>query len=163
MGDEKIYKLSDYLAENFSEVVFDCSAIATMSDLTAQSHNSLLDAFGMREQEETEQEDEVISNFEFSCALLSANNRDEFINSIKILASFKYKVKLTGNISNKLYLDYLHLARIKLTEMLFSELNDRRVSNYLKILEKRMKEHFGKDDVEISTDNDIKISFEIVE
>ena len=47
--------------------------------------------------------------------------------------------------------------------MLFSELNDRRVSNYLKILEKRMKEHFGKDDVEISTDNDIKISFEIVE
>jgi len=163
LGDEKIYKLSDYLAENFSEVVFDGSAIATMGDLTAQSHTSLLDVFGMGEQEETEQEDEVISNFEFSCALLSANNRDEFINSIKILATFKYKVKLTGNISNKLYLDYLHLARIKLTEMLFSELNDRRVSNYLKILEKRMKEHFGKDDVEISTDNDIKISFEIVE
>lgn len=163
MGDE-IYKLSDYLAENFSEVVFDGSAIATMGDLTAQSHNSLLDAFGMMgEQEETKQEDEVISNFEFSCALLSANNRDEFINSIKILATFKYKVKLTGNISNKLYIDYLHLARIKLTEMLFSELNDRRVSNYLKILEKRMKEHYGKDDVEISTDNDIKISFEIVE
>ena len=70
MGDEKIYKLSDYLAENFSEVVFDGSAIATMGDLTAQSHASLLDAFAMGGQEETEQEDEVISNFEFSCALL---------------------------------------------------------------------------------------------
>jgi len=50
-----------------------------------------------------------------------------------------------------------------LTGLLFSEENDRRVANYLKILERRMRKHYGKDEVqEEAKKEDLKIVFEVV-
>lgn len=158
MGIENTYKLSEYIDEHFTEVVFSIEAGAVGSE----THSSLLDVFGMSNSSaEEEEEEEFISNIEFTCALLVSDDKDEFVNSIKALAKFKYKQKITSTISNRLYVDYLSLLKISLSQLLFSEQNPHRVANHLKVLEKRLQ--FAKDNIDVlDVSNDIKLTFKVV-
>lgn len=163
MGDEKIYKLSDYLEEHFTEVVFSFEP----GELGSDSHSSLLEAFGMgsntdSKEEEKEDVEEFISNIEFSCALLVSDDKLEFVNSIKALAKFKYNQKITGTINDRMYIDFLSLLKINLSQLLFSEQNPNRAASvYLKVLDKRLK--FTKDNIDSNeVSNDINLTFRVV-
>ena len=147
-------KLSEYIERNFTEV-----CLGFVDDFDQ------LNAFApvRVSPKKLEEVSTDVTNFEFSCALLSANDKNEFTDAIKALADFKYKTKLLGTITNKNYTNLLSLLKIELTGLLFSEENDRRVANYLKILERRMRRHYGKDEVqEEAKKEDLKIVFEVV-
>jgi len=154
-------KLSEYIERNFTEV---CLGFDKLEEKSFDDFDQLNVFAPVRmSPKKLEEVSTDVTNFEFSCALLSANDKNEFTDAIKAFADFKYKTKLLGTITNKNYTNLLSLLKIELTGLLFSEENDRRVANYIKILERRMRRHYGKDEVQEETKKeDLKIVFEVV-
>lgn len=104
------------------------------------------------------------SKIDITSALLTAESIQEFEFTIKVLAE-SYDIKLTGHVNEAIYRAKLSLLKVYLTRLLFSEKNAKKADSYLKILEKRFKESWNDkyQKTESNTDNEIKISFEVVE
>lgn len=148
----EVCDISNYLSLNFTEFCFDENF----------EESSELETFL---EESSTSNKQTISNLEFTSALLSANNKAEFLDSLKALSSFKYKTELTGELSDDVFYNLLSILRIELTKLLFIRRDSNFVKNLLTILEKRLTEYFGRnrDVIGVSdNDSDIKIEFEVV-
>lgn len=99
---------------------------------------------------------------DLTSALLTTDDIEEFEFAIKTLAA-SYDIKLTGHISEEVYRAKLTLLKVYLTKLLFSDRYSKNADKYLKVLEKRFKKSWSDKYTESEDDNDIEITFKVVE
>lgn len=117
-------RLSDFLKDNFTRIQF-FDSVEIKNGVTVK--NTL--------------------NRNLTLGLLSTNNKEEFTD-----LSFHYSPvgTIKDELSDEYYNDKILLLRNELTRLLFDEKNRSIAEKYLKILEKRDKDHWMTDKIQTS-------------
>lgn len=102
-------------------------------------------------------------NVDLTYGLISTENKEEFS---KLVFHLMPSGTIVDDISDEFYEGKILLVRNMLTKMLMEEPNHKMADRYLNILERRDKNHWGKDQkqlkVEQKEDKNLSITFDIV-